>query len=123
VDKPEGQIKVGYTEENCFWKFSVADNGPGIQKRHFEKIFKIFQTLSPRNGIESSGIGLSIVKKLVELNNGRVWVESEFGQGSTFFFTLPKQASEIPDNLAGTQDQEIEHPVCTESNKHHTLDN
>ncbi|MFC1604383.1 CBS domain-containing protein [Planctomycetota bacterium] len=90
MDKPKGQIKVGYAEEDYFWRFSVADNGPGIQQSHFERIFKIFKTISPPNGFESTGIGLSFVKKLVELNKGRIWVESEVGQGSTFLFTLPK---------------------------------
>lgn len=90
MDKPRGQITVGCLEQEDSWRFSVADNGPGIDKKYFEKIFKIFQTLAPREGIESTGIGLSIVKKLVELNKGRVWVESEVGQGCTFFFTLPK---------------------------------
>jgi signal transduction histidine kinase len=71
----------------------VADNGPGIEKKYFYKIFKIFQTLSPREGVESTGIGLSIVKKLVELNKGSVWVESEADKGSTFFFTLPKSST------------------------------
>jgi two-component system sensor kinase FixL len=110
MDKPKGQIKVGYNEDDNFWKFSIADNGPGIQQKYFEKIFKIFQTLSPHKGIESTGIGLSIVKKLVELNNGGVWVESEVGRGSTFFFTLPKQNSEAADILTDTPKQEIEHP-------------
>ena len=91
MDKPEGRIKVGCVEEDGFWKFSVADNGPGIEPKYFEKIFKIFQTLSPRDGVGGTGIGLSIVKKTVELNGGRVWAESEPGEGSTFFFTLPEQ--------------------------------
>ena len=73
-----------------FWKFSVADNGSGIDERHFEKIFKIFQALSPRDGVDSTGIGLSIVRKIAELNGGNAWVESEIGKGSTFFFTLQK---------------------------------
>jgi len=90
MDKPEGRIKITCLEQDDCWKFSVADNGPGIERRHFDRIFKIFQTLEPRDGIESTGIGLSIVKKLVELNKGRVWVESEVGAGSIFFFTLPK---------------------------------
>lgn len=90
MDKPRGRIKVTCIEQDDCWKFSVADNGPGIERKHFDRIFKIFQTLGPRDGLESTGIGLSIVKKLVELNKGRVWVESEVGAGSTFFFTLPK---------------------------------
>jgi two-component system sensor kinase FixL len=90
MDKPKGQIKVRCVEENNCWKFSVADNGPGIEKKYYDKIFKIFQTLSPREGVESTGIGLSIVKKLVELNKGTVWIESEVGKGSTFYFTVPK---------------------------------
>ena len=111
MDKPVGQIKVNCAEDDYFWKFSVTDNGPGIHHRHSEKIFKIFQTLSPREGVESTGIGLSIVKKLVELNNGKVWVESDVGHGSTFFFTLPKQGSDATAILANTHDQQKEHPV------------
>jgi PAS domain S-box-containing protein len=91
MDKPDGRIIVGCTEQNGSWKFSVADNGPGIEPKHFERVFEMFQTLAPREGIDSTGIGLSIVKKLVELDGGRVWVESTPGQGSTFFFTLPRQ--------------------------------
>jgi len=90
VDEPKGQIKVGCTEEDNLWKFSVADNGPGIDERHFEKIFKMFQTFSPCAGVDSTGIGLSIVRKIAELNGGNAWVESEVGKGSTFFFTLQK---------------------------------
>ena len=91
MDKPRGNIKITCVEQEDSWTFSITDNGPGIDGRYFEKIFEIFQTLGRRGDGESTGIGLSIVKKLVELNNGRVWVESELGKGSTFFFTLPKQ--------------------------------
>jgi two-component system sensor kinase FixL len=90
ADKPKGRIRVGCVEQDGFWRFSVADNGPGIEQKYFGKIFKIFQTLSPRDGAGGTGIGLSIVKKIVELNRGRVWLESNPGEGSTFFFTLPK---------------------------------
>jgi len=93
MDKPQGQIKVGCIEENGFWKFRVADNGPGIEEKHFERIFKIFQTLSPQDEAESTGVGLSVVKKIVEMYEGTVWVKSEVGNGSTFFFTLPKTLS------------------------------
>jgi len=97
MDKPEGQIKVDCVEEDGFWKFSVADNGPGIKEEHFERIFKIFQTLTPRDEFESTGVGLTVAKKIVELYNGRIWVESKPGEGSTFFFTLPKQEMGVKD--------------------------
>ena len=91
IDKPQGQIKIGCVEENGFWKFSVFDNGPGIERPHFEKIFQIFQTLSLRDEFESTGIGLTMAKKIVELYEGKIWVESKVGEGSTFYFTLPQQ--------------------------------
>ncbi|MDD5327385.1 MAG: ATP-binding protein [Phycisphaerae bacterium] len=89
MDKPKGSIKIGCVEENGFWKFSVADNGPGIEEKHFEKIFQLFQTLTPRDEFESTGIGLSIIKKIVEMYGGKIWVTSKIGEGCTFFFTLP----------------------------------
>jgi len=90
MDKPNGVVKVGCSDEGTHWRFSVSDNGPGIDRRYHEKIFQIFQTLTPRDEHESSGIGLTLVKKSVEQYGGTVWVESENGIGSTFFFTLPK---------------------------------
>lgn len=89
MDKPKGKIKVGCVEDNGYWRFSIADNGPGIEEKHFAKIFQIFQTLSPRDEFESTGIGLPVVKKIIEMYGGKVWVESKVGYGSTFFFTLP----------------------------------
>jgi two-component system sensor kinase FixL len=91
MDKPNGRVKIGCVEEDGFWKFSIVDNGPGIEEKYFDKIFRIFQTLSPRDKSESTGVGLSIIKKIVELYGGRIWVESEVGEGTTFFFTLPMQ--------------------------------
>jgi len=98
MDKDKGRINIGCIEDDGFWKFSIADNGPGIDNKYYKKIFKIFQTLSPTDETESTGIGLSVAKKIVELNGGRIWVESNPGQGSTFFFTLPKSVvkQEIP---------------------------
>jgi len=101
MDKPQGRVRIGCVEENGFWKFSVADNGPGIEEKHFERIFKIFQTLSPRDEFESTGVGLTVVKKIVELYDGRIWVESEPGKGSTFFFTLPKKEMGVKDAKYG----------------------
>jgi two-component system cell cycle sensor histidine kinase/response regulator CckA len=90
MDKPQGLIKVGCVEENGFWEFYVADNGPGIEEKYFEKIFQLFQTLAPRDESESTGIGLTIIKKIVEMYGGKTWVQSKLDSGSTFFFTLPK---------------------------------
>jgi signal transduction histidine kinase len=97
MDKPKGQVDIGCVEENGFWRFSVADNGQGIEERYFGKIFKIFQILSTRDDSESIGIGLAVVKKIVEMYGGSVWVQSKIGNGSTFFFTLPKQEMTIKD--------------------------
>jgi PAS domain S-box-containing protein len=102
MDKPVGRIKIGCIEKDEFWKFYVTDNGRGIEKKHFERIFKLFQTLSSGDGVENTGIGLSIVKKTVELNGGNVSVESEVGKGSTFSFTFPKQNSDRTAVLANS---------------------
>lgn len=91
MDKPQGKITIACTEKNEYWQISVTDNGPGIEKEHFERIFKIFQKLSDNKNSDSTGIGLAVVKKIVEMYGGEVWVESEFGVGTTFFFTLKKQ--------------------------------
>jgi len=95
MDKPQGQVHVQCVEEGDFWRFSVADNGPGIEEKYFERIFRIFQTLAPRDEYESTGVGLTLVKKIVELYGGRVWVESEVGKGSTFCFTFPKTTQHV----------------------------
>lgn len=95
IDNPRGTIMIRCEESDEDWRFSVADNGPGIDPKYHDKIFQIFQTLQARDEFESTGIGLSIVKKIVELYGGRIWVESEVGKGSTFFFTFPKQESRL----------------------------
>ncbi len=97
MDKPEGWIKINCVEEEGHWIFDISDNGPGIEEKYFDKIFQIFQTLSPRDEFESTGIGLTVAKKIIELYDGKIWVESNPGQGSTFFFSLPKQETEIYD--------------------------
>lgn len=107
LDKPEGDIRVGCIADGAMWRFHVADNGPGIDPAQYDKIFQLFQTLQPRDRVESTGVGLAIVKKIVDLFGGRVWVESEPGRGSTFFFTLPmdnahQSTGEVNDESDGT---------------------
>jgi signal transduction histidine kinase len=89
-DKPKSEIHVGFKRIGKYYQFYVADDGPGIDPQYHEKIFNIFQTLQSRDTIESTGIGLAIVKKIIEKQGGRIWVESALGQGSTFYFTWPK---------------------------------
>jgi light-regulated signal transduction histidine kinase (bacteriophytochrome) len=96
ADKPECLVKIGCTEENGCWKFSVSDNGPGIEEQNFERIFKIFQTLQAKDQFESTGVGLTLVKKIVELYGGKVCLTSKVGEGTTFFFTLPQQPAAVP---------------------------
>jgi PAS domain S-box-containing protein len=89
MDKPAGEVVVACSEDADAWTFSVSDNGPGIEEKYFDRIFKIFQTLVSRDEYESTGVGLALVKKIVEQYGGRVWLASEVGKGSTFFFTFP----------------------------------
>jgi signal transduction histidine kinase len=91
--RPDARIEIrGEQEENGeFYRFAISDNGPGIAPQYLEKIWQIFQTLAPRDKVEGTGIGLSVVRKIVEARGGRAWVESTPGQGSTFYFTWPHQ--------------------------------
>jgi ligand-binding sensor domain-containing protein/signal transduction histidine kinase len=91
LDKPKGIIKVGCVSKAKEWEFSISDNGPGIEEKYFEQIFKIFQTLKQDPTGRSTGIGLTIVKKIMDLYGGRIWLKSELGKGTTFYFTLPKK--------------------------------
>ena len=86
-----GEIRIGCEREGEMWKFWVRANGPGIEAQHYARIFQIFQTLAPRDVFESTGVGLAIIKRIIELYEGKIWVEAEVGQGSTFYFTLPQQ--------------------------------
>lgn len=95
MDKPKAKIRIGCVQDDGFWKFHVADNGPGIEEKSIEEIFNIFQTRTKGNAVESNGIGLPSARKIVEMCGGKIWVESKAGEGATFFFTLPKQETGV----------------------------
>jgi signal transduction histidine kinase len=97
-DKSTVKIKVSAVEKNNQWLFAVTDNGPGIDRQYHEKVFVIFQTLKRRDEVESTGVGLAIVKKIIEEKGGKIWVESEPGKGAAFKFTWPK-SEEMAKNL------------------------
>jgi len=87
-DKENGLVEIDVSEKKSFYQFSIKDNGIGIDEKYHSKIFKIFHSLNDDK--KSSGIGLSIVKKIVNLFNGEIWVNSELGVETTFYFTLKK---------------------------------
>lgn len=88
IDKDKGLVEISVTEESEEYVFSIKDNGCGIPKEYHQKIFKIFTSVS--NCQNSTGIGLSIVKKIVDLYQGRIWLESTPGEGTSFFFSIKK---------------------------------
>ncbi len=96
-NRPDGLLRIGVHDLGKHYEFWVQDDGPGIPSEHHACIFEIFQTLKPSSCNESTGIGLSIVKKIVEVEGGTIQLESKVGVGSIFRFTWPKQTS--PDRL------------------------
>lgn len=87
-DKEKGFVEIDVLDQESHYRFSIKDNGIGIEPKFQEKVFKIFNTLNKRE--DSTGIGLSIVKKIVNLHEGDIWIDSTLGEGATFFFTLKK---------------------------------
>jgi len=87
-DKPKGLVEISCQEEDGHYVFSVKDNGVGISKKNHEKIFLIFESINVDD--KSSGIGLSIVKRILDNSNEKIWLESQENKGTTFFFTLQK---------------------------------
>jgi PAS domain S-box-containing protein len=85
-----GSIKISIEDRGDCYEFAIADDGPGIALEHQERMFQIFQAVNPQNRSDSTGIGLAIVKKIVEAEGGTLWLESEIGHGTTFYFTWPK---------------------------------
>ncbi|MEM9298564.1 MAG: PAS domain S-box protein [Bacteroidota bacterium] len=89
MDEPDGKVSIGSVLHNNNVEFYIEDNGPGINPDHFDRVFKIFQTLHARDNLESTGIGLTIVKKIIELNGGRVWLDKKATDGTCIRFSIP----------------------------------
>ena len=87
------QIHIGVEDSPNEWRLFVRDNGVGIDPRNFNRIFQVFQRLYAEHERPGSGIGLALCKRIVERQGGRIWVESELGTGSIFWFTMPKTIS------------------------------
>jgi signal transduction histidine kinase len=83
------RVDVSARRDDDEWRFAVRDNGIGIDPQYFDRVFTVFQRLHARQEYDGSGIGLSICKRIVQRHGGRIWIESQPGTGSTFFFTLP----------------------------------
>jgi PAS domain S-box-containing protein len=91
-DRLDGAIHIGIAERSDVYEFAIADDGPGIAPEQHDRVFEIFQAVNPQNRSDSTGIGLAIVKKIVEAEGGTIRLESQLGQGTTFYFTWPKQS-------------------------------
>jgi PAS domain S-box-containing protein len=89
-DKSDGSIHISAQERGDCYEFAVSDDGSGIEPEQHERVFRIFQAVNPQNRADSTGIGLAIVKKIVEAQGGTIWLESQIGKGTTFYFTWLK---------------------------------
>ncbi len=105
--KPE--VHISARERDGDWRFAVKDNGIGIDMQYADTIFGMFQRLHTSKGYEGSGVGLALCKVIILRNGGRIWVESELGKGSTFFFTLPMSKEGLSAQFALTPEKDARH--------------
>ncbi len=90
-DKSQGLISVTCEDQGESWLFQITDNGQGIPEKDYERVFQIFQTVKPRDEVDSTGVGLTVVKKIIDIFQGKIWIDSKLDEYTTFSFTLPKK--------------------------------
>jgi light-regulated signal transduction histidine kinase (bacteriophytochrome) len=88
-NRPDGKVSISFKKRGKFYFISVSDDGPGIPEEFHERIFGVFQRLEGRDEVEGTGVGLSIVRKIIESNGGKIKVKSKPGEGATFIFSWP----------------------------------
>lgn len=91
----DARIEIGCQTNDSFFEFWVSDNGPGIEAKYHERIWNLFQRLESQSDVEGTGVGLALVKKIVEGQGGRAWVVSQPGEGASFHFLWPREAAEL----------------------------
>jgi signal transduction histidine kinase len=108
-------VRIGVSETPAEWRFQVSDNGIGMEAEYLERIFGLFKKLHPADVYAGSGVGLAICRRLTELLGGRIWAESQFGQGSTLTFTIPKPCElPLPPPVGAAAADRSRHPVGLE---------
>jgi len=105
-DKEDPMIEFGWERRGEDYLLWVEDNGQGIKEQYLKKIFEVFEKLNPRENPEGTGIGLALCKRIVEEHGGRIWAESELGEGTTFYFTLPGKEKELA--ISEKKDMDLE---------------